>query len=417
MKHRTYRLALLTALLFLAGVIGLVRFSLLSKTVPVAQAQGGEECEAILCAQSDQDEYLNCNKDKQSCWESKIKESQNAAVSLSSTISILNGQINIQQLQIDQTLAEINKLEREITDLTNRISGLNLSLDRLSTVFIERVQAQYKRQHLSPLQILLKSSSISQTMSQFKYLHQAQEQTTTAMHQAETQKQTYDEQKLLKEAKQAEIEKKRKTLEQQRAGLTKQRSEQQFLLQETKNNEAEYRRELEKTMAELGAIQSIIAGQGAESKVGDINQGDRIASIIVGSSTCSTGSHLHFEVVKDGMHRDPAGYLKNVSVQWSNSPDGAFGLGGDWEWPVDNPAKINQGYGMTYYARVKRSYGGEPHTGIDMISKDSGNYAIKAVKAGTLYRGSIKCGGGQLRYVKVDHKDDAYTTYYLHVNY
>jgi murein DD-endopeptidase MepM/ murein hydrolase activator NlpD len=237
------------------------------------------------------------------------------------------------------------------------------------------------------------------------------------MQQAETQKQTYDEQRLLKEAKQTEVEKKRKTLEQQRTGLTKQRSEQQFLLQETKNNEAEYRRELEKTMAELGAIQSIIAGQGAESKAGEVNQGDRIASVIVGSSTCSTGSHLHFEVVKDGMHRDPAGYLKGISPQWNNSPDGAFGFGGDWEWPLDNPAKINQGYGMTYYARVKRSYGGEPHTGIDMISKDSGNYAVKAVKSGTLYRGSIKCGGGQLRYVKVDHKDDGFTTYYLHVNY
>lgn len=409
---RLQKLAALCIFLFL--VVG--AWKVIGTPVQQIEAQSNS-CESIACNQADQDEYLNCNKQKQSCWEDKIKEAQNATVSLASTITILNGQINVQQLQIDQTLAEINKLEKEITDLSNRISGLNLSLDRLSTVFIERVQAQYKRQHVSPLLVMLQSSSISQTMSQFKYLSQAQEQTTTAMHQAETQKQTYDEQKQLKEAKQAEVEKKKRVLEQQRAGLTKQRAEQQFLLNESKNNEATYRRELEKTLAELGAIQSIIAGQGAESEVGDVNQGDRIASVIVGSSTCSTGSHLHFEVVKDGVHRDPAGYLKGISAQWNNSPDGAFGFGGDWEWPVDNPAKINQGYGMTYYARVKRSYGGQPHTGIDMISKDSGNYAVKAVKAGKLYRGSIACGGGQLRYVKVDHKDDDYFTYYLHVNY
>ena len=71
---------------------------------------------------------------------------------------------------------------------------------------------------------------------------------------------------------------------------------------------------------------------------------------------------------------------------------------------------------MTYYARAGY-YGGAPHTGIDLISKSSGEYAIKAVRSGTLYRGSIACGGGLLRYVRVDHKDDSEDTYYLHVNY
>ncbi len=123
-------------------------------------------------------------------------------------------------------------------------------------------------------------------------------------------------------------------------------------------------------------------------------------------------------MVKNGTHRNPAGYLSSISASWNNGPDDSFAFTGDWDWPVDNPAKINQGYGMTYYASVRRAYGGAPHTGIDMFSKSSGDYSVRAVKDGTLYRGSISCGGGLLRYVRVDHDDgDEMSTYYLHVNY
>jgi murein DD-endopeptidase MepM/ murein hydrolase activator NlpD len=109
--------------------------------------------------------------------------------------------------------------------------------------------------------------------------------------------------------------------------------------------------------------------------------------------------------------------LKSIGgVVWNNSPDEPFGFGGDWDWPLSDPARITQGYGMTFYARVRRAYGGQPHTGIDMVSKD-GNFDVKAVKPGELYRGSIKCGGGYLRYVKVKHKDSNLESYYLHVNY
>ena len=233
---------------------------------------------------------------------------------------------------------------------------------------------------------------------------------------AELQRVTYDEQRLQKETKQTEVEKKRTQLERERGTLAKEKQDQQHLLNETQNNEAQYQKELAVTLNELNAIQSIIAGNGSESTAGAVKQGERIASIISGASTCSTGTHLHFEVTKNGVTFDPAGYLKAISAQWNNSPDGAFGFGGEWDWPVNDPAKVNQGYGMTYYARVRRAYGGAPHTGIDMASKSS-DLTVKAVRDGTLYRGSIACGRGQLRYVRVKHNDSDISTYYLHVNY
>ncbi len=382
-------------------------------SIAFAQACEDQNCEE---KKADESAYLECINSKRSCLVQKIAEVQSQKNTLTNTLSILNNKITVQLLQINQIQVEINKLEREVDELTERINGLNVSLDRLSTMLVERVREQYKQSRISPFTLLVESSSFDEFHGRMEYLSQTSGQTATGMQRAELQRLLYDQQKELKERKQAEVEQKRLSLQKEQNALNTQKSEQQFLLNETKNNEQKYQAELAKTMAELNAIQSIIAGQGKESKVGEVKQGDKIASVIVGASTCSNGTHLHLEVVKDGIHFDPANFLKSISITWSNQPDGEFGLGGDWEWPLNNAARITQGYGMTYYARVRRAYGGQPHTGIDMTSK-SADYTVKAIKDGTAYRGSITCGGGQLRYVRLDHKDSDYSTYYLHVNY
>lgn len=397
---------------------------IIQRTLPnqSSSAQVGAQvdaCNEYQCSRDTQDEnaYLDCIRQKQSCLQDKINEAKEAQNTLSRTITIISGQITVQELQIEETETEITKLTRQIGELTDRIAGLDVSLDNLSSVLVERVTEHYKRQSTNPLLTLLAKDNINTAISEFKYLQHAQEQTARAMQMAETQRLTYDEQKALLEETQQELAQKQAALENQQRQLAQQRADQRYLLQENQQSEARFQQELAKTIAELEAIQSIIAGRGAESEVSEVKAGDLIATVIPGASTCSTGSHLHFEVASGGAHRDPAGYLKSLDgIVWANGSDGSFNLGGGWDWPIDNPARITQGYGMTYYARVRRAYGGAPHTGIDMFSK-SNNYNVRAVADGTLYRGSIKCGGGILRYVKVDHKDDGLSTYYLHVNY
>lgn len=391
---------------FLSTLLG---WSFFNAPLPALAA---ENCGTISCNSDD----LDCLNRKKTCLESNISEAREQSITLQSTINLLDGQIQLQQLQISQTEAEILQLERQIIDLTGRISGLEVSLDRLSELLVERVQEHYKRQATTPVGLLVFSHSLTNFLAQKHYLQLAQEELSQNMQQAETQRLDYDQQKKLKEEKQLEVESKRALLEQQEANLSKQKSEQQVLLTQTKNNEAQYQEQLARTLGEINAIQDIIAGRGDETEVGDVKEGDRIASIIVGASACSTGTHLHFEVVQGGAHRNPAEFLKGIDATWNNQPDDPFSFSGDWNWPMENPARINQGYGMTYYARVIRAYGGAPHTGIDMVSKSSGNYTVKAVKDGKLYRGSIPCGGGLLRYVRVEHADN-YTTYYLHINY
>ncbi|MFZ1721606.1 MAG: hypothetical protein WAU07_03820, partial [Microgenomates group bacterium] len=120
---------------------------LLAFSIQLVQA---EECEEISC-KSDSDEYEKCIERKKNCLEAKISEIRDQKITLSNTISLINGQVAVQELQINQSEAELSTLERQVTELSERISGLNVSLDRLTDMLIGRIQAQYKRASMSPL--------------------------------------------------------------------------------------------------------------------------------------------------------------------------------------------------------------------------------------------------------------------------
>ena len=201
------------------------------RSTTFATPVGADDCLSI-CSSDDDD--LACNKKKKSCWEQKIDATQAQAATLTSTINLLNGQISLQQLQVDLTFAEINQLEGEVTELSERIKGLGYSLDRLSTVLIERVQAQYKQSRMIPSLQLLGSNSLESIFTNMKYLSLAQKQTADVMARTENQRLEYDDQKLLKEEKQDQLEVKKISLEGLRVSLQVQKNDQQYFLSETK---------------------------------------------------------------------------------------------------------------------------------------------------------------------------------------
>lgn len=384
-----------------------------------------QSCEEISCPNDDPNKYLDCIAGKIVCYQDKVIESQESAVTLKSTINVLNGQINVLQLQIDQSLAEISSLEREIIELSDRIEGLNYSLDKLTNVLVERVAEHYKRIYHNPIAVFFSRTAFTTKVSEFKYLQLAGQQTVDAMERAESQKISYDEQKLLKKQKQDELEAKRLQLEGQKNDLASKRSAEQRLLEETQSNEAVFQAKLAEAKAEYEAQQAIIAGQGDETEVGYVSEGETIASMIFGKSCNSSGTHLHFTVSKSGVAQNPFSYLKsgignaNHTASCDGVPPDSFNPTGSWNWPIDETVVLTQSYGLSSSLRcnawVTSLY--PSHNGIDLYNP---NGKIKAVKSGTLYRGSyyIKSNDCYLRYVRVHHdEDESISTFYLHVNY
>lgn len=383
-----------------------------------------ENCDEISCNKDDDTTYLRCIERKTSCWEGKIAEAQQASITLKSTINILNGQINVLQLQIDQSLSEISSLEKEIVELTDRIEGLNYSLDKLTSVLVERVAEHYKRTYTNPVAVFFSKTRFATKLSEFKYLKLAGQQTVEAMERAESQKITYDEQKLLKEQKQNELEAKRLQLEGQKSELASKRLAEENLLTQTKNNEAIFQQKLNEAKAEYQAIQAIIAGRGDETEVGHVNAGDKIATVIQGSSCNSSGTHVHLIVSEFGVAKNPFSYLKsgidyeNCSGSSCGSSDGdLFNPSGSWDWPISAKIQFWQGYGSTWAIRntwVGRIY--SSHNGIDIRSL--GSNEVRTMQSGTLYQGSFTGSGScRLRYVRVAHDDSDVSSFYLHINY
>jgi peptidoglycan hydrolase CwlO-like protein len=340
---------------------------------------------------------------------------------LQGQIKYMNSQIELTSLKIGQTIARIEILEAQIAELIQKIGILDNSLDEISNLFINRVVATYKAGKVSSLDLLFSSKGFGDFFRRAKYLTAVQLNDRQMLLAMEQMRQNYDAQKQEKEIKQDELESLKAQLADQKADLDNQKKDKEYLLTVTQNDEKVYQDLLAQALAEYRAIQAILAGQGDETEVGEVKQGEQIASIINAASCNSSGPHLHFTIEQGGNAFNPFNYLK-PGVAYENCSGYTCGNGGDpfnpsgsWEWPIDQPIKLTQGYGNTWAVNHQSWLPYNFHNGIDIHNP---SLVVRAVKDGTLYRGSYTgMGSCSLRYVRVKHADSDMSTYYLHINY
>ena len=366
---------------------------------------------SVYLAQETQDQKIQRLSREIEEYQKEIERLKNQASTLSNQIAQYNAQIKLTSLKIAET-------EEKIALLGGRITQLQVSLETLNNAFVNRAIRTYKMSKLNePFVLILFSNDISGSVSSYYYLRRILEADRDLLLRLTNAQETYKEQKSNQEFLQKE-------LEEQKSSLDSQKKAKAFLLEQTRNDEKRYQQLLAAAKAEFEAIQAIIAGKGVEEKVGKVDKGERIASIIQGPSCNSSGEHLHFIVSQGGQTRNPFDYLRagvdyeNCSGSGCGSSDGdLFNPSGNWEWPIAPQIKFTQGYGNTWAIRntwVGKVY--QFHNGIDIVSKTSEE--VKAVQAGTLFRGSYTgYNGCRLRYVRVDHDDSDLETFYLHINY
>ncbi len=354
-----------------------------------------------------------CSGDLESriaCYESNIVKLKESSKTLSNQIAQFDAQIRLTTLKISQTEAKINLLSGRIDQLTG-------SLESLNNAFNKRVVETYKMARMgSPLALAFSQSSLSEVFSTYSYLKKIQDADRNLLVRLQKAQDAYEEEKLDQEDLQRQLEEQKKNLDNQKAAKA-------YFLAATKNDEKKYQQLLAQARAEYEAIQAIIAGRGTETEVGNVNEGQKIATIIQGASCNSGGTHLHFIVRKqNNSTENPFNYLRggidfeNCSGSSCGSSDGdLFNPSGSWNWPVQPKIKFTQGYGNTW--AIKNTWVGRIynfHNGIDINSLSSSE--VKAVRAGKLYQGSYNVGC-KLKYVRVDHDDSDLDTLYLHINY
>lgn len=344
--------------------------------------------------------------------QSKLDELQKEGKTLKSQIAVMDNQIALTELRMDATQAEITDITLDIDITTNKIETLEQSLNALSEILISNVVTTYEvsLSGASPLQTLASSDSISDFFTRATYLKIVQDHHKRLIVETQQAKTDYANQRQIFEDKKKKVESLKAQLESYTQQLAQEKKEKTALLEATKSNESLYQQRLQAALAEQRAIRQITSGLGNAVSAGKVKEGDVIGYMISGRSPCSSGTHLHFEVYKGGSLQDPTGYLSNKSVTFENSPDSSFSFSGSWNWPLADTVYIEQGFGMTYWAR-SGWYAGGPHTGIDMFSN---SMAVRAVKEGELFKGAIACGGGSLPFARVD-QEESIQAYYLHI--
>jgi len=346
----------------------------------------------------------------------EIETYQQELARLSTQSKTLSNQIAQFDAQIRLTTLKISQTEEKIALLGGRIDQLETSLNALSNAFSSRAVETYKMAKVGDSFLLLISApDLTGAVSRFHYLQKIQKADRDLLSRLQAAQITYQGEKTDQETLQKQLGEQKKTLDSQKVAKA-------YLLTATRNDEKKYQQLLAAARAEYAAIVAIIAGKGTEVESGHVNEGQKIASIIQGSSCNSGGTHIHFIVRKPGAITDnPFNHLSNVDYENCSgsscgSSDGdPFNPAGSWAWPISPKIRFNQGYGYTWAVAntwVKNIY--NFHNGIDINSLSSTE--VKAVNGGTLYRGSYNVGC-LLTYVRVDHDNSDLDTLYLHVNY
>ena len=266
-------------------------------------------------AQSNVDRYQEIQK-KIVEVSAKISDLQKIERDLSEQITYINSQITLTELRIEEAQAKIDQLSKEIGVLGFRIGYISDSVERIEILLKQRIVATYQQSFISNLELMLTSRDFSDLILRLQYIRQVQENDKRILADLQQTKANYANQKDEREEKQAQIEEAKEKLDAANLLLAKQKKEKADFLAITRNDESRYQEELRKLQADAASISQALGNIGA--RVGTVSKGDIVAS--VGSSGCSTGPHLHFEVFTDakveggriiGNRVDPKPYLED----------------------------------------------------------------------------------------------------------
>ena len=199
------------------------------------------DCDPSICTDSDIGKKLTCIQEVSRTCSTKLQNTKKQERTLTSQLKLIDGQTKVTEIKIDETALKIEKLKREINDISSRIERIGLTLDSLSEVLLKRIVQTYKYSNsLTTLELIFSSQSFTDLLQSFKYIQVAQAYDKKKLYELQATKLAYNDQKQDKQTRQTEAEKLNKDLENYKVQLTDQKKAKDELLKVTKNDEKKY---------------------------------------------------------------------------------------------------------------------------------------------------------------------------------
>lgn len=198
-------------------------------------------------------------------YQAKLTELTGQKQTLAQALAVLTTQIKLTETKISANLAQLDKLDLEISDLSGRISSIDYSLTDLTKFFVGRVRETYMHRGTYDALVVAETSGLSDALRVIEYTKKIRDHDRNILISLEKSRLDYDTQKQEKEKKQAEIALVKKKLDSDKAILASQVASKNKLLSDTKNDETRYQKLLSDAQRQLASFHRFVSTQGGAS--------------------------------------------------------------------------------------------------------------------------------------------------------
>jgi len=218
---------------------------------------------------------------RQKEYQAQITAKQNDRINLNNQLEILENHIAKAQLDIEEVNLEVNKTNLEIKKIEIDSNNLDQKIESQKKHISNLLRLVYKQDQISALEMLLLNNSLSEFLSQAKYLEDTNEEIGNSVEDLKKDKERLEKNKISLEDKQKELISLKKQLENKKNNLLYEQENKSYILAQTKASEKEYqnllyqaKREQEQAAAEIASAESLIRQKMSEKERNRLNSGN-----------------------------------------------------------------------------------------------------------------------------------------------
>ncbi|HAM87990.1 MAG: Membrane protein metalloendopeptidase [Candidatus Falkowbacteria bacterium GW2011_GWC2_38_22] len=214
---------------------------------------------------SDKKNQVKKIQDKQAEYEALIKQKQQEKSSLNNQLSLLDNRLAKSELDIELVETEIGRIELEIQKTNLEIESRNKDILKNKDQIADVLRLIQKRDNVNTLEIMLLNSSLSEFLTQIKYLEDINESLDESLQDVEKLKRDLEKEQKTLARKNDEMNKFKTELNEKKAKLAAEKDNKITILGQVGQTEKEYQRllakakkEQEDAAAEIASMEKLV---------------------------------------------------------------------------------------------------------------------------------------------------------------
>lgn len=252
------KIKIIIILILLGGLIG-------NSSVFGQNGAIDEEIQALNNQIQEQKKQIDSITERQKAYQEAISRAQKDKNSLLNQLSILENRAAKLELDIDSTNINIDKTNLEIRKIQLDIENVDLEIENEKQHIANLLRMIYKQDQVSTIEMLLLNSSLSDFLSQAKYLENTNDKIKESLGVLEVKKDQLGKSKENLEIKNKELLALKEELEKKVSSLEYEQQSKSIILEETKSSEAQYqsllakaKKEMQQAEAEISSLERTI---------------------------------------------------------------------------------------------------------------------------------------------------------------